>query len=128
VDYSYEFYEVNEDPPATLKLDTIFANLLLPCDDINDCKFRVPNLVQKKNWEILKNELVTFLDSSPACPGDGNGDGVVNEQDVYDWFQIATQWGKSSHYDFNFDGYTNFKDLKTIEKNWGPCPKPPSGQ
>ena len=58
------------------------------------------------------------------CPGDGNGDGVVDEQDVIDYTLIAKTWGLSSHYDFNIDGLTDDKDLDIILNSFGTCPRP----
>ena len=62
------------------------------------------------------------------CPGDGNGDGVVDNNDVTDFYQISNRWQQSSHYDFNVDGLTNIQDLITIYDNFGRCPQPPAGQ
>jgi hypothetical protein len=109
---SIEFYQVNEDAPIPL-LDKSGLDLL-------------PNGLnqeQQKNFDELQARLQEVLASSPACPGDGNGDGVVDELDVQNYNQISGQWGLSSHYDFNFDSFTNEQDLTTIMNNFGPCPK-----
>ncbi len=109
---SIEFYQINENAPFPL-IDRADLDLLP----------KGLNKEQQKNFLILQQRLKAVLASAPPCPGDGNGDGVVNELDVEDYTQIATQWGLSSHYDFNYDGLTNEKDLMTILNNWGPCPK-----
>ncbi|MGA3213160.1 MAG: sulfatase-like hydrolase/transferase [Terriglobales bacterium] len=123
---SIEFYEINEDKstfPVTLKIDRVQDNLLPPCV-AEPCDTSGLTETQLTNYNALSQELGTILASSPACPGDGNGDGVVDWKDVGDWYQIATTWRKSSHYDFNFDGRTNLIDYGIILKNWGPCPMP----
>jgi len=109
---SIEFYQVNENFPLP-KLDTADANLLT--GELNQ--------EQQANFNWLSAKLNQVLASAPACPGDGNGDGVVDEQDVADYFQIANNWGLSSHYDFNIDGLTNGDDLNTILTHMGACPK-----
>jgi hypothetical protein len=113
---SIEFYEVNQDAPLP-KLDTADANLL-------------PGPLtpeQQANFSALQERLDQILASQPPCPGDGNGDGVVDGQDVADYQQIANQWGLSSHYDFNIDGVTNGDDLETILNNFGQCPASAQG-
>jgi hypothetical protein len=108
---STEFYQVNENAPNPL-IDTAALDLL-PGE---------LNQEQQKNFDVLQKRLNSVLASSPACPGDGNGDGVVDDLDVQDYYQIAP-WGLSSHYDFNFDGLTNQTDLTAITSHFGPCPK-----
>ena len=121
--YSFEFYQVNEDLPATLKLDTADANLLPACSDINECDLKGLSFDQRRNWNSLKLKLNEILASSPPCPGDGNGDGVVNRRDLRDWRKITDNWSGSSHYDFNFDGLTNDEDKAIIVQNLNqPCP------
>ena len=111
---STEFYRVNENDPVPL-IDLETLNLLPgPL-----------NREQQQNFEMLKVQMGTVLNSSPPCPGDGNGDGVVDNRDVFDYNLIAHTWGLSSHYDFNLDGKTDNKDLMTIMENFGPCPLPP---
>ena len=114
---STEFYEVNELVPPFLLIDTAGSDLLQLPGGLNP--------TQQSNFDWLQNRMNAVLASAPACPGDGNGDGVVNNKDVSDFFQIRDNWGLSSHYDFNFDALTNNRDLKTILRNFGPCPKPP---
>ena len=109
---STEFYRINEDAPIPLidkaGLDLLPGGL---------------NQEEQANFDVLQARMNAVMGSQPACPGDGNGDGVVDEQDVVDYYQIANQWGLSSHYDFNIDGLTNNTDLTTILNNFGPCPK-----
>lgn len=53
----------------------------------------------------------TVWPSEPLSP---HGDGVVNDLDVTDFYQIFNNWRKSSHCDFNFDGFTNNDDLTIV--------------
>jgi len=112
---SIEFYEVNEEAPTPM-IDTEDSNLLAPGLSLNH--------EQQLNFNKLKEQMDDVLASAPPCPGDGNGDGVVDDQDVSDYYSVRANWFKSSHYDFNHDGYTNRKDLNTIYQNFGRCPKP----
>ncbi|QGM98191.1 sulfatase-like hydrolase/transferase [Methylocystis parvus] len=78
------------------------------------------NALQQQNYDALSKELDAILASQPACPGDGNGDGVVNQQDVSDYNWMASlSGGASSWYDVNRDGLTNSADLSIIQANLG---------
>ena len=105
---SDEFYEIDEAVPAPM-LDTADAELAQPFTK-----------VQQANYEALSAQLAAILASQPACPGDGNIDGVVNGQDLDDWnfFQALAQ-GQSSWYDFNLDGLTDSADSEVIQQNLG---------
>jgi len=37
------------------------------------------------NYAALTAQMMQVLDSQPACPGDGNIDGVVNGRDFEHW-------------------------------------------
>jgi hypothetical protein len=89
-----------------------------------NCNTSVLNQGQRSNYETLKQKMVTILTSAPACPGDGNGDGIVNALDIADYHRIAHDRGRSSHYDFNFDGFTNETDREIIQDHIGSCPNP----
>ncbi|MBX6316868.1 sulfatase-like hydrolase/transferase [Pigmentiphaga sp.] len=58
------------------------------------------------------------------CPGDGNRDGVVDQQDLDNWAELS-QLNKyegvaqSSWYDFNHDGKTDDADRAIIQNNLG---------
>ena len=52
------------------------------------------------------------------CPGDGNRDGVVDQQDLDQWHDLSTRnGGQSSWYDFNHDGRTDALDRAIIEQH-----------
>lgn len=111
VETSDEFYRINQDAPVPL-LDRELADLRLPFHHW------LPEM--ERNYQQLKGELDTLLASRIECPGDGNLDLVVDEQDVKNWKRFSTQnGGHSSWYDFNHDGLTNEADLAIIEKNMG---------
>ena len=114
---SDEFYEVNESTdPGELKLDREELNLLAgkaPAD-LSD--------IQRAHYTSLNNALDELLASGTDCPGDGNGDLVVNAQDVQEWAYWADPQrggGISSWYDLNHDGVTNEADLVIIYRNLG---------
>lgn len=107
-----ELYVVNEAQPVPA-LDR--ADRLIPTPY---------NQFQQKNHDALEKELDALLASQPACPGDGNGDRVVNQQDITDYTAMARlSGGKSSWYDLNEDGLTDAADLAIIRQNLGKtCP------
>jgi hypothetical protein len=56
----------------------------------------------------------------PACPGDINGDDVVN---VIDLLALLEAWGQiGGPADCNNDGIVNTADLLLLLGNWGDCP------
>lgn len=79
--------------------------------------------IEQENFLELKHQLELLLASHKACPGDGNGDGVVDQTDIDNYQQLSAEWGGSSMYDFNHDGLTNALDLAIIQDNLGPCPQ-----
>jgi len=109
-----EFYRIDQGKPIP-QLDRADQNLLdgpLPLTPL-----------QRHHYETLKARLDAVLASQLACPGDGNGDGVVDETDIAEYQRISTEWGQSSVYDFNRDGRTDALDLAIIEANMGACPR-----
>jgi hypothetical protein len=102
-----EFYAIAEGPE--LKLDTAPAELKRPF-----------TREQQKNYDVLSRQLDAILNSQPECEGDGNIDGVVDDQDAADWEAFAElSDGKSSWYDLNHDGLTDAADLQIIQENMG---------
>ncbi|MFA7668023.1 MAG: sulfatase-like hydrolase/transferase [Burkholderiaceae bacterium] len=109
-----ELFEINQAVPVPL-LDTPDRNLLLD-------EAAVPPDIRLVHHR-LKQQMDDILASEPACPGDGNLDGVVDGRDLEEWSRIAHAWGKSSVYDFKidgvFDGLTNTRDADVIQNNLG---------
>jgi len=56
----------------------------------------------------------------PACPGDLNGDGVVDGADLG---LLLGQWGTDGLADLNGDGVVDGADLGLLLGAWGPCDK-----
>jgi hypothetical protein len=69
-------------------------------------------------YNSLLAQLTSILASQPACPGDGNMDGVVDAQDSINLQTVSQTWGLSSVYDWNLDGITNNTDSQPL----GICP------
>jgi hypothetical protein len=113
---TYEFYRIDEDVPVPL-LDREDDNLLtspnLPPQGLD------PH--QEQVFDALYAELQAILSSEPSCPGDGNDDFLVDQEDLDNW-QFFSQFegqASSSWYDFNHDGLTNELDRQVIEENFG---------
>lgn len=109
---SDELYAVNQAIPVPA-LDRAPDNLLLQ---------PLSGALQQIYADLLAR-LGAVLDSQPACPGDGNQDGVVDAADVAHALRIAATWGGSSVYDVNLDGLTNDADVQSIRTRIGTCPK-----
>ena len=103
-----EFYEINEAVPVP-RLDR--EGTELPLDALTRR--------QQRNYDALSAKLAAILASQPACPGDGNGDLVVNDADLANWSGYAQSPGLSSVYDINLDGLTDEDDQAIIEQNLG---------
>jgi hypothetical protein len=103
-----EFYEIDE---AILlpKLDSEGTNL--PLDALTP--------EQQDNYDELAAELAAIRASVPDCPGDGNIDFVVDDQDLDDWRFFSETYGTSSVYDLDLDSLTNEADESIIEENLG---------
>ena len=107
-----ELYRIDQDRIAP-QLDRAGRNLL--------AGVLTPD--EQANYDILKTQLNSLLASQIACPGDGDGNGVVDVKDVANYTAINASWGLSSAYDFNFDGVTDAQDLQIINDNMGACPR-----
>jgi len=105
-----EFYEIDEANPPLL--DTADANLLTG----------TLTAEQQTNYDALAAQLAAVRASAPPCPGDGNLDQVVDDNDIDDWKFYAETWGLSSVFDFNLDGLTDAADEQVILDHRGPCP------
>jgi hypothetical protein len=113
---SYEFYRIDEDAPLP-ELDNEDDNLLtsptLPPQGLDAEQLEV--------FDALYAELQGVLTSEVECPGDGNQDLLVDQQDVDEWTFYSGFTGEqaSSWYDFNHDALTNELDLQVIQENMG---------
>ncbi|MBC5785808.1 sulfatase-like hydrolase/transferase [Ramlibacter sp. USB13] len=104
-----EFYAIDQASPTPL-LDDPDRNLLLAP--------LTPEL--QRVYGELTARLDEVLASEPACPGDGNKDGVVDAQDLANVQALATGWGFSSVYDFaGTDGVTAAADVDLVRQNLG---------
>lgn len=65
----------------------------------------------------LKDYVSAQFATQPPCPGDGNGDGLVNMKDLKGYIRTVRKWTGSSVFDFNYDGLTNATDKQTILSN-----------
>lgn len=103
-----EFYEVDQATPSP-KLDNPDRNLLA-----------TPLSAElQRVYAELTAKLDDLLASQPACPGDGNRDGVVDAQDLANVMGLVTNWGFSSVYDFGADGLTGTADAQVVRDNLG---------
>ncbi|MGK0416432.1 MAG: hypothetical protein ACJAST_001512 [Halopseudomonas sp.] len=109
---SEEFYAIDQNPTLP-QIDK--APLELTAQGLNS--------EQQSNMDLLQAELNSVLASQVSCPGDGNGDGVVDNLDLSTQTALQARWGGSSTYDFNIDGFTNDLDRDIINANLGPCPQ-----
>ncbi|SDB09949.1 Sulfatase [Pseudidiomarina indica] len=112
--HTEELYEVNESAnPQELKLDREDANLLANGE-------AQLNAEQLARLTTLRSSLDELLATAISCPGDGNGDLLVNQTDLDEWeYWAAPERGKSSWYDLNLDGVTDLADKAIIEDNLG---------
>ena len=110
---SNELYVVNENTPVP-RLDK--SDLMIPTPY---------SMEQQKNYDSLTQELNSLLATQENCPGDGNRDGVVDNQDVKNYYIMSgLSKGLSSWYDLNADGLTNASDLAIINQNLGAACSP----
>ena len=113
---STEFYAIDDNVPP--KLDNAESNLLLPPHTLDRR--------QQMAFTTLTNALAELLASQVPCVGDGNVDGVVDQQDIDQFNYWANVTGSmSSWYDFNLDGLTNQNDVPYITQGAFPrkCPR-----
>jgi hypothetical protein len=103
-----ELYEIDQ-PFDTPWIDREGTNL--PLDALSD--------EQQAAYDELIGRLAEIRATVIACPGDGNLDAVVDEQDLQDWASYAEPWGLSSVYDLNLDGRTDTSDETIILQNLG---------
>jgi hypothetical protein len=115
-----QLYTINEAPGVPL-IDFPARNLIKNQSDPTSGL----TAEQTANYNALNIELKSILNSEAQCPGDGNVDGIVNQQDIDNWTLFHKSG--SSWYDFPvngiYDGLTNSQDLKIIQDHLGQtCP------
>jgi hypothetical protein len=119
LELQYEFYTIDDAAPIP-KLDLERNNLLtaptLPPQGLT------PD--QQQHFGVLLAELLAILRSEPDCPGDGNLDKRVNQEDITNWQYFAGLCASeptkcSSVYDLNLDAVTDSADLVIIQENFG---------
>ena len=86
-------------------------------DEITNKLDQVPGAVA--SYAAISEYLDQELASQPACPGDGNGDGLVDAKDLRQYTLLVRTWSGSSVFDFNHDAITNGSDRSTILANMG---------
>lgn len=113
-----EFYRISESAPIPL-LDNPEHNLLANA---------ALTARQQEAYEALGKAMQALQNSAQTCPGDGNGDGLVNQEDLDNWQRYSElNEGRSSWYDLNLDGRTDREDLAIIEASLGSDCRPASG-
>src|SRR5690554_5482185 len=113
--FSIEFYQIDQNHIPLL--DTAGRDLLVGLGEAG-----LPALTEEEqqNYAALNAAVAEIMSSQPHCEGDGNYDGVVDEQDVANYHAIvASGWTGSSWYDVNFDANTDEDDLNVIEAALG---------
>jgi hypothetical protein len=119
----FGLYEIDQE--ETPNLDKIKSSLI---DYSLEDPLQKLNKEQARNYKFLRRELDRILASEVTCPGDGNNDGAVDEEDINNWSSFSGVG--SSWYDFPYlnpegiyiyDGVTNDSDLEVILENLGKC-------
>ena len=77
----------------------------------------IVNIQFASNQQVIGAEF--YFEVSLPCPGDANGDGFVNIDDI---FFVLGHWGETGGpADVNQDGTVNIDDIFFILAHWGPC-------
>lgn len=103
----YEFYDLQPTTLNPIGLDNSPFDLLTKSSLTKS---------EQANLNKLSAVMDGILASEPACPGDGNLDKKVNDEDIQG---VIDNWNLPSVFDFNNDGVTDVKDLQIIETNFG---------
>jgi hypothetical protein len=129
VDYEYEFYEIDQ-ATGTPTLD-LYGDSKIPSDGSSVGLSSAENAI----YLGLRDRLDSLDATAVICKGDGNIDGVIDQEDQENWSRIYSNWGKSRVYDFTSatsglpDGITDAWDLEVVTQNVGQtCFYPPLAQ
>jgi len=113
-----EFYLVNESlDAATLKLDRDGDEIYRVENDQVTVDNRASVSGASQAYKNISNYLAREFASQPECPGDGNGDGLVNFKDLLEFRKLTRSWTGSSMFDFDYNGVTDDADKRTIISN-----------
>ena len=113
-----ELYEVNESKkPDNLKLDREGDALYVKSNGVVSVDKLDSVTGAAEAMQALETYIAGLFATEPSCPGDGNGDGAVNVQDVADYLKTVRTWKGSSTFDFDYNGLTDREDLQIILKN-----------
>ena len=113
-----ELYEVNESKnPLELKLDRDGEALYLKSNGVVTVDERASVTGSAEAMQALEDYLADLFATEQSCPGDGNGDRVVNLKDVSDYRRTVRAWAGSSTFDFDYNAVTDRNDLQTILDN-----------
>jgi hypothetical protein len=113
-----ELYEVNESKnPADLKLDRDGDALYIKSNGVVTVDERASVDGATESMQALQDYIAELFASQPPCPGDGNGDRVVNVKDVKDYWRTVRTWTGSSTFDFDYNAVTDRNDLQAIMEN-----------
>jgi hypothetical protein len=63
--------------------------------------------------------MIVYLNAETACPGDTNGDNIVNFTDLNAVLAAFGESGEGLAGDVNGDGVVNFTDLNEVLANFG---------
>ncbi|GAA4324251.1 hypothetical protein GCM10023144_05680 [Pigmentiphaga soli] len=136
-----EFYKIDTATPnPTLDRDVGSSQASPPIATATSTDGNAPvitglNGEQQEAYDRLKAELdkrdevASYNQNydSVNCPGDGNRDFVVDQQDLDNWTELSRlNGGQSSWYDFNHDGKTDAADQAIIQQNLGRRCTPPA--
>lgn len=102
-----------------INFDTSSAGAQRARYDFGAGRFRGYAWGENVGW-INLDDAVKFVAAPPPCPGDANGDGLVNSADLsvlLSQFGTAVTPGTGS--DFNADGIVNSADLSVLLANFG---------
>lgn len=108
--------------------DDLFLTLVFTADDATSATYRGQNSPFTNSAGLSFNapflRVEYTLVKGGSCPGDINGDGVVNGADLG---LLLQSWGpcppkQACPADFNGDGFVNGADLGVLLQAWGACP------